>query len=204
ATESIPRKLLATKEVHQGPRRDSSHQAERGRVYRSFHGKTKCLSKGGGGGSSQSVKEESPANLETPRNKPQTKLRQATGKFKAPPPMTGPVENRNKNKFCEFHGYKGHSTDECIHLRRQIEEAVRSGQLSHSVKEIKQGGKRGEHAKAPKKGETPNKEKAMAVRLTVSLFLSRKSSNIHSPDSGLVVSTVSTISSINLITLFLY
>nr|GEW51204.1 reverse transcriptase domain-containing protein [Tanacetum cinerariifolium] len=26
------------------------------------------------------------------------------GKFKAPPPMTTPVEKRNNNKFCEFHG----------------------------------------------------------------------------------------------------
>ncbi|GKG12516.1 hypothetical protein Tco_0346753 [Tanacetum coccineum] len=86
-----------------------------------------------------------------------------TVKFKAPPPMTGPVENYNKNKFCEFHDDKGHSTDECIHLRRQIEEAIRSGQLSHLVKEIKQGGKRGEHAKATKKGETPNKEKATVI-----------------------------------------
>ncbi|GJS46213.1 hypothetical protein Tco_0596334 [Tanacetum coccineum] len=65
-------------------------------------------------------------------------LAMETVKFKAPPPMTGPVENQNKNKFCEFHGDKGHSTDECIHLRKQIEEAVRSGQLSHLVKEIKQ------------------------------------------------------------------
>ncbi|GJU87487.1 hypothetical protein Tco_1295033 [Tanacetum coccineum] len=48
-------------------------------------------------------------------------------KFKAPPPMTGPAGNRNKNNFCEFHGDKGHITDECIHLRRQIEEAVKSG-----------------------------------------------------------------------------
>ncbi|GJY90929.1 hypothetical protein Tco_0506125 [Tanacetum coccineum] len=86
-----------------------------------------------------------------------------TIKFKAPPPMTGPAENQNKNKFCEFHRDKGHSTDECIHLRRQIEEAVKSGQLSHLVKEIKQGGKRGEQAKAAKKGEAPNKEKATAI-----------------------------------------
>nr|GEZ57005.1 hypothetical protein [Tanacetum cinerariifolium] len=81
-----------------------------------------------------------------------------TVKFKAPSHMTGPVENRNKNKF-KFHGDKGYSTDECIHLRRQIEEAVRSGQLSHLVKEIKKGGKRGENTKATEKGEPPTKRK---------------------------------------------
>nr|GEY13618.1 reverse transcriptase domain-containing protein [Tanacetum cinerariifolium] len=30
-----------------------------------------------------------------------------TVKFKAPPPMIGPAENQNKNKFSEFHGDKG-------------------------------------------------------------------------------------------------
>ncbi|GJU18122.1 hypothetical protein Tco_1146088 [Tanacetum coccineum] len=100
----------------------------------------------------------------TPLTKiPKEILAMETVKFKAPPLMTGPVENRNKNKFCEFHGDKGHGTNECIHLRRQIEEAVRSGELSHLVKEIKQGGKRGEHAKTTKKGEAPNKEKATAI-----------------------------------------
>ncbi|GJV73596.1 hypothetical protein Tco_1493591 [Tanacetum coccineum] len=90
---------------------------------------------------------------------PKEILAMETVKFKAPSPMTGPVENRNKNKFCEFHGDKSHSTDECIHLRRQIEEAVRSRQLSHLVKEIKQGGKRGDHTKATKKGKLPTKRK---------------------------------------------
>ncbi|GJQ96352.1 hypothetical protein Tco_0007491 [Tanacetum coccineum] len=34
--------------------------------------------------------------------------------IKAPPPMSSSAENRNKNKFCEFHGDKGHNTNECI------------------------------------------------------------------------------------------
>nr|GEU40715.1 reverse transcriptase domain-containing protein [Tanacetum cinerariifolium] len=58
-------------------------------------------------------------------------------KFKAPPPMSGPTKNRNKNKFCDCHRDKGHSTDECIHLKKQIEEAVRFGKLSHLIKKLK-------------------------------------------------------------------
>ncbi|GJX11770.1 reverse transcriptase domain-containing protein [Tanacetum coccineum] len=50
-----------------------------------------------------------------------------TVKFKAPPLMTRPAKNRNKNKFYEFHEDKGHNTDGCIHLRRKIEEAVKLG-----------------------------------------------------------------------------
>ncbi|GJR68086.1 reverse transcriptase domain-containing protein [Tanacetum coccineum] len=63
----------------------------------------------------------------TPLIKTPKILAMETVKFKAPPPMTGPAENQNKNKFCEFHRDKGHNTDECIHLRKQIEEAVKSG-----------------------------------------------------------------------------
>nr|GEU90707.1 hypothetical protein [Tanacetum cinerariifolium] len=43
-------------------------------------------------------------------------------KFKPPPPMVTPVEKRSSNKFCEFHNDKGHDTDECVQLRKQIEE----------------------------------------------------------------------------------
>ncbi|GKC64658.1 reverse transcriptase domain-containing protein [Tanacetum coccineum] len=34
------------------------------------------------------------------------------GKFKAPPPMTTPVEKKDANKFCEFHEEVEHNTDE--------------------------------------------------------------------------------------------
>ncbi|GJT88222.1 reverse transcriptase domain-containing protein [Tanacetum coccineum] len=59
-------------------------------------------------------------------------------KFKPPPPITTPVEKRNASKFCEFHGEVGHTTDECIHLNRQIEEMLKAGKLSHLIKELKQ------------------------------------------------------------------
>ncbi|GJT18850.1 reverse transcriptase domain-containing protein [Tanacetum coccineum] len=83
-------------------------------------------------------------------------------KFKAPPPMTTSVEKRNANKFCEFHGEVGHNTDECMHLRKQIEEMLKAGKLSHLVKEIKQNNRK-EQPKVTKKGETAGKDKAMAI-----------------------------------------
>ncbi|GJU46089.1 reverse transcriptase domain-containing protein [Tanacetum coccineum] len=60
------------------------------------------------------------------------------GKFKTPPPIT-PVEKRNNNKLCEFHGEVEHNNDECMHPRRQIEELIKAGKLSHVIKELKQG-----------------------------------------------------------------
>nr|GFA10768.1 reverse transcriptase domain-containing protein [Tanacetum cinerariifolium] len=46
----------------------------------------------------------------------------------------GMIENQNKNKFCEFYGDKGHNTNECIHLRKQIEEAVK--EISWPLRQI--------------------------------------------------------------------
>ncbi|GJT93122.1 hypothetical protein Tco_1081967 [Tanacetum coccineum] len=80
------------------------------------------------------------------------------GKFKPPPPMVTPVEKRSSNKFCDFHNDKGHSTDECMQLKKQIEELVRAGKLSHLIKEIKQGRyqtKVGKEAHAPRPKQVP-------------------------------------------------
>ncbi|GJS62225.1 reverse transcriptase domain-containing protein [Tanacetum coccineum] len=51
------------------------------------------------------------------------------GKFKAPPPMVTPPEKRDPNKYCEFHADTGHSTDECMQLRKQIDEMINSDKL---------------------------------------------------------------------------
>ncbi|GKB03978.1 hypothetical protein Tco_0832121 [Tanacetum coccineum] len=73
--------------------------------------------------------------------------------------MVTPVEKRSSNKFYDFHNDKGHSTDECMQLKNQIEELVRACKLSHLIKEIKQG------KDQPKVGEkeVPAKDKSMAI-----------------------------------------
>ncbi|GJR69493.1 reverse transcriptase domain-containing protein [Tanacetum coccineum] len=62
------------------------------------------------------------------------------------------MEKRNASKFCKFHGEVGHTTDECMHLKRQIEEILKAGKLSHLIKELKQNNGK-DQAKVAKKGE---------------------------------------------------
>ncbi|GKB41136.1 hypothetical protein Tco_0886078, partial [Tanacetum coccineum] len=73
--------------------------------------------------------------------------------------MVTPVEKRSSNKFDDFHNDKGHSTDECMQLKKQIEELVRAGKLLHLIKEIKQGR---DQTKVGKK-EAPTKDKSQAI-----------------------------------------
>nr|GEY03862.1 reverse transcriptase domain-containing protein [Tanacetum cinerariifolium] len=44
---------------------------------------------------------------------------------------------RDMSKYCHFHKDYRHDTNDCRHLRTQIQEAVNLGQLSHLVKGIK-------------------------------------------------------------------
>ncbi|GJT11168.1 reverse transcriptase domain-containing protein [Tanacetum coccineum] len=81
------------------------------------------------------------------------------GKFKAPPPMVNPVEKRDPSKYCEFHSDTGHNTNECMQLRKQIDEMIKAGKLSQFIKELKQNDK----PKAPKKGEASGKDKPLTI-----------------------------------------
>ncbi|GKC58536.1 hypothetical protein Tco_1086134 [Tanacetum coccineum] len=74
--------------------------------------------------------------------------------FPPPPPMVGILEKRNMNKFCDYHQDRGHNTNDCYHLKKQIEEAVASGRLAHLVKDIRQGGQKG-------KGSAKGREKVI-------------------------------------------
>ncbi|GKA90068.1 hypothetical protein Tco_0811880, partial [Tanacetum coccineum] len=57
--------------------------------------------------------------------------------FPEPPPLIGTPEKQNLNKFCDYHGDRGHNTNDCYQLKNQIEEAVASRKLAHLVKDIR-------------------------------------------------------------------
>nr|GEV45256.1 retrovirus-related Pol polyprotein from transposon TNT 1-94 [Tanacetum cinerariifolium] len=49
-----------------------------------------------------------------------------------PPPslLIWTLEKKNLDKFCNYHGDRGHNTNDCYHLKKQIEEAVALGKLA--------------------------------------------------------------------------
>nr|GEX60838.1 reverse transcriptase domain-containing protein [Tanacetum cinerariifolium] len=65
-------------------------------------------------------------------------------------------KKRNASKFCEFHEEVGYTTVECMHLKRQIEEILKAGKLSHLIKEMKK-------TRQSSEGEMSGKEKLLAI-----------------------------------------
>ncbi|GJR84152.1 reverse transcriptase domain-containing protein [Tanacetum coccineum] len=100
------------------------------------------------------------SNKFTPLNRmPKEIFAAETEKFKPPPPMVTPADKRSSNKFCEFHNDKEHSTDECMQLKKQIEELIKAGKLLHFIKEIRQDRDKQKNGRK----EAPAKEKAAAI-----------------------------------------
>nr|GEU40045.1 reverse transcriptase domain-containing protein [Tanacetum cinerariifolium] len=56
-----------------------------------------------------------------------------------------------KKSFPPWKQQEGHNTDECMHLKKQIEEMLKAGKLSHLIKELRQNNGK-EQPKAAKKG----------------------------------------------------
>ena len=54
-----------------------------------------------------------------------------------PPPLIGTPRKENLDRFCEYHGEKGHYTDDCYQLKKQLETALESGKLNHLIREVK-------------------------------------------------------------------
>ncbi|GJW09110.1 reverse transcriptase domain-containing protein, partial [Tanacetum coccineum] len=48
-----------------------------------------------------------------------------------PAPLVGVPSKENVNKYCDYHNEKGHSMNDCFHLKQQLELALESGKLNH-------------------------------------------------------------------------
>ncbi|GKD40216.1 reverse transcriptase domain-containing protein [Tanacetum coccineum] len=78
------------------------------------------------------------------------------------PAEAGTKVGQNASKLCESHEEVGHTTNECMHLKRQIKEMLKLGKLLHLIKELKQSNEK-DQEKAAKKGETSGKDKSLAI-----------------------------------------
>ncbi|KAJ0706805.1 putative retrotransposon gag domain-containing protein [Helianthus annuus] len=57
--------------------------------------------------------------------------------FRPPRPLPKSRKNKNSTQYCEFHEEKGHHTNDCFQLKKRIEDAVKSGELAHLVKGVR-------------------------------------------------------------------
>ncbi|GJT59879.1 hypothetical protein Tco_1003412 [Tanacetum coccineum] len=63
--------------------------------------------------------------------------KKAVRSFEPPPKMFGSKRSPDMSKYCHFHEDYEYDTNDCRHLKTQIQEAINLGQLSHLVKGIK-------------------------------------------------------------------
>ncbi|XP_022866144.1 uncharacterized protein LOC111385950 [Olea europaea var. sylvestris] len=50
--------------------------------------------------------------------------------LKWPPRLRSPLDTRDKSKYCDFHRDHGHTTEDCLALKREVEALIRRGFLS--------------------------------------------------------------------------
>ncbi|GJW48199.1 hypothetical protein Tco_0079845, partial [Tanacetum coccineum] len=93
----------------------------------------------------------------------------AARSFEQPPRMFRSRRSRNMSKYCHFHNDHGHDTNDCYQLRNQIEEDVKSRQLSHHVKGIKK-----ERVKASENQRTEEKKDKSIMPAEAPIFMIRQ------------------------------
>ncbi|GAV59530.1 LOW QUALITY PROTEIN: hypothetical protein CFOL_v3_03061, partial [Cephalotus follicularis] len=47
--------------------------------------------------------------------------------------LRSPADKRDSNEYCRYHRDHGHDTEECMHLKNQIEDLIRKGHLKKYV-----------------------------------------------------------------------
>ncbi|GKD89162.1 reverse transcriptase domain-containing protein, partial [Tanacetum coccineum] len=67
----------------------------------------------------------------------------------APRPVANPLRTGDPNKYCDYHQDKGHHTNDCIQLRKQLEIALESRKLNHLMKDLRQRVRKGQGRNPP-------------------------------------------------------
>ncbi|GJZ34806.1 reverse transcriptase domain-containing protein [Tanacetum coccineum] len=99
--------------------------------------------------------------------------------FERPPRLPGPNWSKDKTRYCHFHKDYGHETNKCQELKHQIEEAVKTGQLTHLVKGVTKKREKTSDTQSgeKKKEEKPTLEKTSILMLKPSIRSLRVDSN---------------------------
>ncbi|GJV97477.1 reverse transcriptase domain-containing protein, partial [Tanacetum coccineum] len=76
--------------------------------------------------------------------------RERTNRSDQPPrPVANPLRTGDPDKYCDYHQDKGHHTNDCIQLRKQLEIALESGKLNHLMKDLRQRVERRQNRNPP-------------------------------------------------------
>ncbi|GJU96313.1 hypothetical protein Tco_1321069 [Tanacetum coccineum] len=75
---------------------------------------------------------------------PKEKLAPKPNAIAAPDQCPNLLRTGDPDKYCDYHQDKGHHTNDCIQLRKQLEIALESGKLNHLMKDLRQKVGRGQ------------------------------------------------------------
>ncbi|GJW11613.1 hypothetical protein Tco_1577440 [Tanacetum coccineum] len=90
-----------------------------------------------------------------PTQRPPSSIPTTKGRLSRTPMQTSP-KKENQDKYCGHHGEKGHYTNDCFQLKRQLELALESGKLNHLVKDGRKMGLGGRKGKETAKDKVIN------------------------------------------------
>ncbi|GJT21619.1 hypothetical protein Tco_0891556 [Tanacetum coccineum] len=110
--------------------------------------------------------------------------------FERPLWLLGPNWSKDKTRYCHFHKDYEHETNKCQELKHQIEEAVKTGQLTHLAKGVT---KKREKTFETQSGEKKKEEKPALEKTSILMRLMEEEGNSTNNGQGDVKDILSCI-----------
>ncbi|GKB05467.1 reverse transcriptase domain-containing protein [Tanacetum coccineum] len=95
--------------------------------------------------------------------KPPKEILATETQLRLPPPrhMLNPHKTYNMDRYCDYHQEKGHHTNDCFQLRKQLDMALESKKLNHLVKDVRHRGRGGHRGNTPQQAKIINMIRTM-------------------------------------------